>query len=111
MSLRCPSCNGEIPLSEMVREILKQNRRALYIGRLPDRYKEEFLARASEMFDNDFGMTMMDVMMKANMFEIMTSEKQEEPKEEKVIRTVNGKILENKKVERIEVDINESGSI
>lgn len=54
-----------LPYSEKIKLILKENRKALYIGELPAEYKEEFMKRAANKFDNNFGMCLMDYMARS----------------------------------------------
>ena len=50
------------PLAEKVAEILKANRNAIYIGRVPPKYKRKFIEWAEEEFCGDYGMLLVHLM-------------------------------------------------
>jgi len=47
-----------VDFKERVHEILKENRKAIYIGRVPDKTKAEFIKLADSEFEGDFGMAL-----------------------------------------------------
>jgi len=100
-------------LAERVAQILKENRRALYIGRVPDKYKRRFIELADEEFCGDYGMLLVHLMDVAGITDdrynmladridaIIEWIKQIEAKVEKTddqkqIKTVSGRVLKKR---------------
>lgn len=52
----------KMTLNEKVQQSLIENRRSLYIGRIPEKYKEQFIKWAEEAYVGDYGMLLVHLL-------------------------------------------------
>jgi len=90
-------------LAEKVAEILKANKNALYIGRIPPEYKRKFIQWAKEQFCDDYGMLLVHLMDVVGL-----ADKRYEELNEKLDAVINWIQSIEEKIMRIEKDKPES---
>lgn len=99
---------NELPLSKSTRQLLADNQRALYIGRVRPETKEQFIEISEREFENDYG-HFLDFLLSfwlnsKNLEEVnekmsdlnkrLTELESRLGEERKILKSINGKIIE-----------------